>query len=67
MKGFADSTRMKMQGKQEPKRVFVSPHYRDGGKVHDDAKADKKMIDAAIRKHVNTPAPKGHKGLKKEY
>lgn len=35
----------------------------EGGMAHSDEAQDKKMIGAALKKHVNTPAPKGHKGL----
>jgi hypothetical protein len=42
---------------------------KKGGKVKRYAKGgdvaqDKKAIDSALKKHVNTPAPKGHKGLR---
>lgn len=37
--------------------------YAKGGAVHSDEAQDRKMIGAALRKHVSTPAPKGHKGL----
>lgn len=40
--------------------------YAKGGETRKgDVKQDKAMIKQAIAKHVATPAPKGHKGLRK--
>lgn len=38
--------------------------FAKGGKVSDEAQ-DKKLIKSALQKHIQAPAPRGHKGLGK--
>ncbi len=38
--------------------------FAKGGKASDE-KQDRQMIQQALKKHINTPAPKGHKGFSK--
>lgn len=65
--GSKASTLTKQEGNLAKTLAKVRPHAK-GGKVRyaegGDVKQDKAMINAALKKHVNTPAPKGHKGLK---
>lgn len=42
---------------------IMASRFAKGGMARPDEAQDRKMIGAALRKHVSTPAPKGHKGL----
>jgi hypothetical protein len=63
--GFSDYAKGgRVAGVSNPMSAREAMQHAKGGKVSD-KKQDRKMISSAIQKHVNAPAPRGHKGLGK--
>jgi len=55
-----ESARMERKEHRMGEKAAHRKGYAKGG----DVAQDRKMMDSTMKKHINTPAPKGHKGLK---